>query len=61
MQEAGTSPLTLAQMMGHSSTGIIHTYAKVLDEYRRGAVQKLQQYRESKVVDGTHWSPFVHH
>lgn len=50
MQEAGTSPITLAQMMGHSSTGIIQTYAKVLDEYRRDAVKKLEQYRESKVA-----------
>jgi integrase len=50
MQEAGTTPVTLAQMMGHSSTGIIQTYAKVLDEYRRDAVKKLEQYRQSKVV-----------
>ncbi len=51
MQEAGTSPVTLAQMMGHSSTGIIQTYAKVLDEYRRDAVKKLERYRRSKVAD----------
>lgn len=51
MQEAGTSLVTLAQMMGHSSTGIIQTYAKALDEYRRDAVKKLEQYRQSKVVD----------
>jgi hypothetical protein len=38
-------------MMGHASTGIIQTYAKVLDEYRRDAVKKLEQYRQSKVVD----------
>jgi hypothetical protein len=50
MQEAGTSPITLAQMMGHSSTGIIQTYAKVLDEYRRDAITKLEQYRGSKVA-----------
>ena len=50
MQEAGTTPVTLAQMMGHASTGIIQTYAKVLDEYRRHAVKKLEEYRRSKVV-----------
>jgi integrase len=53
MQEAGTSPITLSQMMGHSTTGIIQTYAKVVDEYRRDAVRKLEEYRQSKVVDQT--------
>jgi integrase len=48
MQEAGTSPVTLAQMMGHSSTGIIQTYVKVLDESRRDAVKKLEEYRRSR-------------
>jgi integrase len=51
MQEAGTSPVTLSQMMGHASTGIIQTYAKVLDEYRREAVKKLEEYRQSKTID----------
>jgi hypothetical protein len=37
-------------MMGHSSTGIIQSYAKVLDEYRRDAVKKLEEYRRSKVT-----------
>ena len=44
--------MTLAQMMGHSSTGIVQTYAKVLDEYRRDAVKKLEEYRQSKVTAG---------
>jgi len=51
MQEAGTSPVTLSQMLGHSSTGIIQTYAKVVDEYRRDAVKKLEVYRQSKLTD----------
>lgn len=50
MQEAGTSPVTLSQMMGHASTGIIQTYAKVLDQYRRDAIKKLEEYRQSKAV-----------
>jgi site-specific recombinase XerD len=53
MHEAGTSLLTLSQMIGHSSTGIIQTYAKVVDEQRRDAVKKLEQYRQSQVVDET--------
>jgi hypothetical protein len=40
-------------MLGHSSTGIIQTYAKVLDEFRRDAVKKLEEYRQSKVVEET--------
>jgi integrase len=50
MQEAGTAPVTLAQMMGHSSTGIIQTYAKVLDEYRRHAVEKLDAHRQVQTM-----------
>jgi len=50
MQEAGTSPVTLSQMMGHSSTGIIQTYAKVLDQYRLDAVKKLEQLRQSYIA-----------
>jgi hypothetical protein len=53
MHEAGTSPVTLAQMMGHASTGIIQTYAKVVDEYRRDAVKKLDEYRQSRVMHET--------
>jgi integrase len=50
LQEAGASPVTLAQILGHSSTGIIQTYAKVLDEFRRDAIKKLEAYRQSKVA-----------
>jgi hypothetical protein len=37
--------------MGHSSTGMIQTYAKVLDEYRRDAIKKLEEYRQLKIAD----------
>jgi integrase len=50
MQEAGTSPVTLSQMMGHASTGIIQIYAKVLDEYRRHAVEKLDAHRQAHTL-----------
>jgi integrase len=50
LQEAGASPVTLAQILGHSSTGIIQTYAKVLDEFRRDAIKKLEEYRQSKAT-----------
>jgi hypothetical protein len=51
MQEAGTSAVTATLMLGHPSTGIIQTYAKVLDEFRRDAVKKLDEYRRSKIAD----------
>jgi hypothetical protein len=31
--------------MGHSSTNILHTYAKAIDEYRRSAISKLEALR----------------
>lgn len=40
-------PITLAQLIGHSSTGIIQTYAKVVDQSRRDAIKKLDEYRRS--------------
>jgi site-specific recombinase XerD len=52
MNEAGASLLTVSQMIGHSS-GIIQTYAKVVDERRHDAVKKLEQHRQSKIVDET--------
>jgi len=37
----------VAQMMGHSSAGILQTYAKVIDEYRRDAIRKLEAFRRA--------------
>jgi hypothetical protein len=39
--------LIVAQMMGHSSAGILQTYAKVIDEYRRDAIRKLEAFRRA--------------
>jgi integrase len=47
---AGASPITVAQLLGHSSTGIVMTYAKTIDEARRDAINKLEQFRESRLV-----------
>jgi len=46
LNEAGASPITVAQMLGHASTGIVQTYARVLDETRREAMRKLEEYRK---------------
>jgi hypothetical protein len=41
---------TLAGVIGHSSTGIVQTYAKVVDEYKRDALRKLETYRTEQQV-----------
>jgi integrase len=45
LSAAGLSDLFVAQMMGHSTPSILQTYAKVVDEYRRSAIQKLETLR----------------
>jgi integrase len=44
---AGASPITVAQMLGHSSTGIVMTYAKSIDDARRDAIRKMEEFRLS--------------
>jgi integrase len=48
LTEAGVSPLFVAQIMGHSSPNILHTYAKAIDEFRRSAISKLEILRETR-------------
>jgi len=45
------SDLFVAQMMGHSTPSILQTYAKVIDEYRRSAIQKLEGLRIAHEVN----------
>lgn len=45
LSAAGVSDLFVAQMMGHSSPSIVHTYAKAIDEYRRDAIRKMESLR----------------
>jgi integrase len=47
LSAAGVSDLFVAQMMGHSTPSILQTYAKVIDEYRRDAICKLEAMRDS--------------
>jgi integrase len=44
---AGVSPLTIAQMLGHSSTQIVPRYAQVLDQNRLDAMKKLEALKQS--------------
>src|SRR4029077_14592322 len=46
---AGVSPITVAQMLGHSSTQIVPRYAQVLDQNRVDAMRKLETYKLSAI------------
>jgi integrase len=48
LSAAGTPDNLVAGLLGHSSPSIVHTYAKVLDEYRRDAIKKLEEHRRSQ-------------
>jgi integrase len=45
LSAAGIPDLFVAQMIGHSGPSILRKYSKVIDEYRRDAVHKLEQLR----------------
>lgn len=47
LSAAGVADLFVAQMIGHSTPGILQKYSKAIDEYRREAVRKLEQMREA--------------
>jgi hypothetical protein len=42
MAAVGVSPISVAQMLGHSSTQTVPRYAQVLDQNRLGAMRKLE-------------------
>jgi integrase len=52
LTSAGVSPLTIAQMLGHSSTQIVPRYAQVLDQNRLDAMKKLEELKKSTI--GSH-------
>jgi integrase len=64
LTEAGVSPIFVAQIMGHSSPSILHTYARAIDEFRRSAIEKLEVFREAKTektpADGHKPSTAIH-
>jgi len=51
LTSAGVSPLTIAQMLGHSSTQIVPRYAQVMDQNRLDAMRKLEALRQSSLTD----------
>jgi integrase len=46
LTQAGVSPTFVAQIIGHSGTSILSTYARAIDEYRRDAIHKLERLRD---------------
>jgi integrase len=50
---AGVSPITIAQLLGHSSTQIVPRYAQVLDQNRLDAMKKLESLRQSSISNGS--------
>lgn len=48
---AGVSPLTIAHMLGHSSTQIVPRYAQVMDENRLDAMKKLEALQQAAAVN----------
>jgi hypothetical protein len=53
MTAAGVSPITIAQMPGHSSTQIVPRYAPVLDQNRFEAMKKLESLRQLSISKET--------
>jgi integrase len=51
MTAAGVSPLTIASLLGHSSSQIVPRYAQVLDQNRVDAMKKLEAYRLSETLN----------
>jgi integrase len=49
LTQAGVSLVFVAQIIGHSSTSILSTYARAIDEYRRDAIHKLENPRDNHV------------
>jgi integrase len=45
LSAAGVADLFVAQMMGHSSTSIVQTYARAIEEHKRHAIRKLESLR----------------
>jgi integrase len=49
LSAAGASPITIAGLLGHSSTGIVMTYAKAIEDARVDAIHKLEEYRRNSI------------
>jgi integrase len=48
MYAAGIQPVLIELLMGHAGSGLIHTYAKADDDFKRDAAAKLEAFITSK-------------
>ena len=46
----GVPDVFVAQMLGHSTTSILPSYARAIEEFRREAIKKLDDLRKTKVA-----------
>lgn len=51
MTATGVSPVTIEQMLGHTSTQIVPRYAQVLDQNRLGAVRRMEAHRQETIAN----------
>jgi integrase len=49
MYAAGIQPVLIELLMGHAGSGLVHTYAKADDDFKRDAVAKLEAFIASKI------------
>ena len=49
MYAAGIQPVLIELLMGHAGSGLIHTYAKADDDFKRDAAAKLEAFITSKI------------
>jgi integrase len=48
MHAAGVQPVLIELLMGHAGSGLVHTYAKADDDFKREAAAKLEAFIASK-------------
>jgi integrase len=46
---AGIQPVLIELLMGHAGSGLVHTYAKADDDFKRDAAAKLEAFITSKI------------
>jgi integrase len=51
LSAAGVSDQFVAQLIGHSTTSILQTYVRAIDEYRRRAIHQLDSLRRAQVLE----------
>ena len=49
MYAVGIQPVLIELLMGHSGGGLVHTYAKADDDFKRDAAAKLEAFIASKI------------